>query len=150
MNTTSLRTVAALTTAIAAAWSPTLVQAQAQAQPAAAPAAVPTAAATLLSGMTLYGTLDAAVTQRQLAGEKKVKSVNSGQMTTSFIALKGSYDLGDAYSANFDMASFVRADLGSSGRNDTDTFWSKYAWVGLGTPWGQVRMGPVPAMEGCA
>ncbi|OYT87810.1 MAG: porin [Burkholderiales bacterium PBB6] len=93
------------------------------------------------NSLVIYGTIDAGVTSRQLAGEGKVRSVNSGLMTTSFLGVKGSQDLGDGYSGNFDLASFVRADVGGSGRSDSDMFWSKNAWVGMGTPWGQVRLG---------
>lgn len=93
------------------------------------------------SSVTLYGLLDASVQRRALAGEAKTARMESGTTSTSFWALRGSEDIGGGVSVQFDIGSFFRVDVGSPGRSDTDTFWSRSSWVGVRAPWGTVRLG---------
>lgn len=94
------------------------------------------------SQVTVYGVLDLAVAQRQLAGQDATKNVDSGLMETSHIGFRGSEDLGGGTKANFDLSSFIRPDTGEPTRGAPgEGFWSKAAWVGLSGDWGQVRLG---------
>ncbi len=107
-------------------------------------------AATLLAGVaqaqssvSLTGLLDLSAGQSKAAGSSsKVWGVDNGQMTTSWIGVNGSEDLGGGLSAVFALHSFMRADSGAAGRFNADTFWARNAWVGLAsTSLGKVSLG---------
>lgn len=105
----------------------------------------------------LFGLLDLAVGQfKGLATgvngrDASNRQVMSGGMSTSHFGLRGSEDLGGGLVALFELASFIRADTGQPGRNDAigapvnvaaDPFWSRQAWVGLGSnSLGRLRLG---------
>lgn len=96
------------------------------------------------SAVTVYGIVDLAVTSRQLAGENKVTGVTSGGMSTSRWGINGSEDLGGGMTALFDLSSFMRADTGEAGRSPADSsYWSRFSWVGLGSPMGTLRLGRI-------
>ncbi|MBC8058820.1 MAG: porin [Rhizobiales bacterium] len=104
--------------------------------------------------VSIYGLLDAYVT-RTKSGAGGVKATDtytnraeSGGMTTSFIGIRGTEDLGDGLTAGFSLASFVRLDTGQPGRSDAvgsvaaDPFWSRDSVVFLrGRQWGGIRLG---------
>jgi len=99
-------------------------------------------AAQAQSSVTVYGLLDAAAYHKQLAGEAATYRVDNGGMTTSFLAFRGTEDLGGGLSAIFDLSSYINVDTGVGSRNPaTDTFWSRSAWVGLDGSFGTVRAG---------
>ena len=83
------------------------------------------------SSVSLYGLVDMSVGRFQNPGESATKGVASGNMTTSYFGFKGSEDLGGGLSASFAIESFMRADTGSAGRFNADTFWARSSWVGL-------------------
>jgi predicted porin len=94
------------------------------------------------SNVTIYGVIDVAVAQRQLAGQDAVRNVDSGLMETSHIGFRGSEDLGGGLRANFDLSSFIRADTGEPTRGAPgEAFWSRASWVGLSGDWGSLRLG---------
>jgi predicted porin len=65
-------------------------------------------------------------------------------MQTSFIAFRGSEDLGDGLSGVFAIESFLRADTGQVGRFDGDAFWSRTSWVGLAhKDYGRILVGRI-------
>lgn len=88
-------------------------------------------AAQAQNSVTLYGLMDMSVGRFQNPGGVASKGVVSGNMTTSFFGLKGTEDLGGGLGAVFAIESFLRADTGSAGRFDADTFWARSAYVGL-------------------
>jgi predicted porin len=107
---------------------------------AAAAAALP-CGAFAQSNVTLYGLVDGSVGQFQNAGQPKIKKQQSGNMTTSFIAFKGSEDLGGGLKAMFNLESFIGADSGQVlGRTPT-TFWDRQSNVGLGGSFGSIFLG---------
>lgn len=83
------------------------------------------------SSVTLYGLVDVSAGSFQTAGNAKTKAVENGKMTTSYIGFRGIEDLGGGLSAKFTLESFLRADVGASGRSATDPFWARTASVGL-------------------
>lgn len=108
---------------------------------AASVLAVP-GAARAQSGVTLAGLVDLSVGETRPIGGAAVKGVDSGKMTTSWLGVRGSEDLGSGLAAVFTLESFHRLDSGASGRSATDTFWARNAWVGLASPaWGRVTLG---------
>jgi predicted porin len=82
------------------------------------------------SSVTLYGLIDLSVGSSKSPGGAANKNLSSGNMTTSYVGLKGSEDLGGGLSAVYALESFLRAD---TGRFDADTFWARNAYVGLGS-----------------
>jgi predicted porin len=109
------------------------------------------------SNVTLFGTIDLGVGSFKSLGvgvsaaNESIKQVVNGGMTTSVWGIRGSEDLGGGLSANFELASFFRADTGAVGRSDAvgppvnvaaDPFWSRQAWIGLtGAQFGRLRLG---------
>lgn len=105
------------------------------------------------SSYTLYGVVDLSVASMQLSGtdgstdQKRLSKVDGNNMITSYIGLKGTEDLGGGLKAGFVMETFLRPDVGASGRNDasataaTDPFWSRAANVYLQGGFGKVTLG---------
>jgi predicted porin len=105
---------------------------------------VATSSAAQALTVSIYGIVDAAAYSKQLSGERKLTSLQSGGMSTSRIGLAGGEDLGDGLRASFDLSGFLRVDTGESGRNAADTFWGRYAYVGLSSPsLGAIRLGRI-------
>jgi predicted porin len=115
------------------ALTPALAQ---TASPGAAPAS---------SSLSAYGVADLAVYAKQFAGDAKLNTLQSGGMTTSRLGFAGSEDLGSGLKAIFDISGFVRVDSGDTGRNATDPFWARGAYVGLSSAnLGLIRLGRIP------
>ncbi len=93
------------------------------------------------SSVQLYGVFDLAVTSRQLSGNARTQELQNGAVTTSYLGLRGSENLGQGYRALFGLESFLRADTGDVGRSGADGFWARNSWVGLGLPAGTLRFG---------
>lgn len=93
------------------------------------------------SNVTAYGLLDLSIGRTQAPGGVATKGVDSGKMTTSHIGFRGTEDLGGGLSAVFALEHFLRADTGSAGRFDADTFWARNAFVGLAGNFGSVHAG---------
>ncbi len=108
------------------------------------------AVATLLAGtgalaqstVSVYGLLDVAAGQFQVAGGQRVKRLDSGNFSTSYLGFKGSEDLGGGLKANFALESFLLVNAGTAGRvNNVDGFWGRNANVGLSGGFGSLRLG---------
>jgi predicted porin len=97
------------------------------------------------SSVSLYGVIDLAAYAKQLSGDLRLKTLQSGGMTTSRLGLAGTEDLGGGLRALFDISGFIRVDTGDSGRNATDPFWARGAFVGLSSAdLGMLRLGRIP------
>lgn len=82
--------------------------------------------------INVTGLLDLSVGSAKAPGAPNAtKGVNSGRMTTSWIGLNGSEDLGGGMSALWRIEHFLQADTGSAGRFNGDAFWARNAFVGL-------------------
>lgn len=94
------------------------------------------------SSVQAYGLLDVSAGQFQNAGAAKVKRLDSGNLSTSFIGFRGSEDLGGGLRANFALESFLLVDSGNATRvPGVDTYWARYAFVGLSGGFGTLRLG---------
>jgi len=92
--------------------------------------------------VTIGGLMDVSIGETKAPGGTRSRGVDSGKMTTSHIALRGSEDLGGGLSAVFAIESFMRADTGAAGRFNGDTFWARNSWVGLGhKDYGRLTLG---------
>ena len=97
----------------------------------------------------LYGMLDMSVGSFENAHAKgtsaRTTEVASGKMMTSYFGLSGSEDLGGGLKAEFVLESFLAADTGEAGgentRNKAGGFWSRGSWVGLSGGFGRVALG---------
>ena len=117
------------------------------------------------SSVTIFGLLDANVGRYKGAAagvtptDVRLNRQDASGLSTSFLGFRGSEDLGDGLNAFFELHSFMRNDVGQSGRNDAvcapapscsavnvagDPFWAKAAFVGLGhSKFGRVRLGQI-------
>lgn len=99
-------------------------------------------AASAQSSVTLYGLIDASVGQFQVAGGPKLKRLDSGNMSTSYLGFRGSEDLGGGLRASFTLESFFLVDSGGASRvPGVDAFWARNANVGLSGDFGTLRLG---------
>ena len=62
-------------------------------------------------------------------------------MTTSWWGMNGTEDLGNGLKAGFAIGAFFRADTGTPGRFNTDTFFARDANVSLSGGFGSVKLG---------
>jgi predicted porin len=99
------------------------------------------------SSVTLYGVLDAGLlytsktpgANGQNAGSS-LSFENAGYLPSLF-GLKGHEDLGGGYSANFQLESGISLANGGFDNNLAGSFFGRQSWVGLNTPYGEVRAG---------
>ncbi len=99
-------------------------------------------AANAQSSVSAYGLIDLAAGQFQSAGGLKVKRLDSGDMSTSYIGFKGSEDLGGGLRAGFQLESFIGVDTGGAGRvSGVDAFWARNANVSLSGGFGTLKLG---------
>ena len=110
-------------------------------RPAATAAALAATGAACAQNVQLYGLVDMSAGRYQAAGGERMWRSDSGAMTTSFIGLKGSDDLGGGVRAKFALEHFLRADTGQAGRYDGDAFWARDAYVGLSGAFGATVLG---------
>lgn len=108
----------------------------------AAAAALACTAAQAQSSVQLYGLVDVSVGQFQNAGGVKLKRLDSGNMSTSYIGFKGNEDLGGGLSAGFTLESFILVDSGGASRvPGVDAYWARNANLHLAGGFGRVRLG---------
>jgi predicted porin len=94
------------------------------------------------SSVQAYGLIDINVGSFQNAGGVKIKRMDSGDMSTSYIGFKGREDLGGGLSANFQLESFFLGDSGAASRvPGVDVFWARNANVSLSGGFGTVKLG---------
>lgn len=105
-------------------------------------AALLTAQPALAQSVQAYGLLDVSVGQFQVAGGAKLKRLDSGNMSTSYIGFKGTEDLGGGLKVGFTLESFLLVDAGAAGRvPGVDAFWGRNANVNLSGSFGNLRLG---------
>lgn len=100
-------------------------------------------AAQAQSNVTINGLIDLSAGRTQSPGAKAIKSVDSGQMSTSYIAFRGTEDLGGGLKAKFALDSFMRSDTGEASRYSGDSMFSRTSSVGLVGSFGEVNIGRI-------
>ncbi|MET3494632.1 porin [Variovorax boronicumulans] len=94
------------------------------------------------SSAQIYGLVDVFAGSMQRSDEAgRTKVLNGGGMTTSFWGVRGAESLGGGLQAQFALESFFQPDSGTFGRNTTDPYFSRNAWVGLAGGFGQLALG---------
>lgn len=105
------------------------------------------------SSVELYGIVDAyAGSVKRSDQGAAALSVNGGGTYTSFWGIKGNENLGGSLNALFVLESFFQPTTGAMGRNATDPFLSKNAFVGLSGKWGELTAGrfTIPLLKATA
>lgn len=94
------------------------------------------------SSVQLYGVVGAYIdSAKRSGGPNAVLQEGSGGLTTSYFGLRGREDLGNGYAAIFGLESFFQPTSGAQGRNATDPFFSRNAWLGVDSKYGRLMFG---------
>ena len=113
---------------------------------AVAAAAVLSSAGAAAQTAVLYGLLDGAGSHVKPVGvATRSWQLDSGDMSRSFLGLRGSEDLGGGLRAVFKLESYLRVDVGAAGRSEGDVFWAREASVGLSGSFGTTVLGRTPS-----
>lgn len=102
-----------------------------------ATAVLATMASTAYAQTSIYGLVDAYV------GKNGGTVVDAGGMSTSYIGIRSSEDLGKGMKATIVLEQFLRPDTAQQGRFNGDTNWARNAYVGLSNKAGEVQVGRV-------
>jgi predicted porin len=89
----------------------------------------------------LRGLLDVSAGRFENSGAPAEWRVDSGSMSTSFIGVRGSDDLGGGLKARFAFEHYLRLDSGRAGRFDGEAFWARDAYIGLSGAFGTTVLG---------
>ncbi|GLU35035.1 porin [Trinickia caryophylli] len=94
------------------------------------------------SYVQMYGLIGMYVARSKLStSSASTIQEGGGGMTTSFWGVRGREDLGGGNAVIFALESFFRPNTGQMGRNTTDGFFSRNAYVGLSSPYGTFKIG---------
>ena len=104
----------------------------------AALASIATGGAMAQSSVTLAGVMDLSARSTNNSNGT-LKSLSSGNNSTSRLIFRGSEDLGGGLRAGFWLEGSLQADTGVGGTGTQ--FWDRQATVSLSGPFGEVRMG---------
>ena len=91
--------------------------------------------------VVLYGLLDASASRTRVPGGEYQNRLDSGNMTRSYIGIRGNEDLGGGLRAVFRLESYLLIDKGVSGRDADSSFWGREANVGLSGAFGTTVIG---------
>lgn len=112
-------------------------------------------AASAQSSLTIYGNLDVAYTNvnkkqgdvsgtslpaSAFANSSTINGLTSSVSSVNAIGFKGTEDLGDGFKANFVLEGQFQVDTGAQSGQD-GRMWGRQAYVGLTTPFGEIRLG---------
>jgi predicted porin len=89
--------------------------------------------------VTLYGILDTSVGYANAGGKGTQISEQSGGLYASRVGLRGSENLGGGLRATFNLENGILTNTGAS--TDSTLAFSRSAWVGLASDYGEVRFG---------
>ncbi|WP_374592671.1 porin [Aquabacterium sp.] len=112
----------------------------------AALALVAAAGAQAQSSVSVYGTIDEAIVslhnsadaQKGAPAAQRLRGLEDGGMTASYLGFAGTEDLGGGLKAKFKLESYLKADTGTT---TTGQFWSRNSWLGLAGNFGTVLAG---------
>ena len=93
---------------------------------------------------TLYGLVDMSVGSFESPGGSSVRRAESGRMSSSYLGIRGSDNLGGGLRARFTLETYLRPDEGAAGRSASDPFWARTAHVGLQGAFGTSVLGRSP------
>jgi len=113
--------------------------APAAAAPAPAPVPAPVTQRLGDASLTLYGDIDLYVSLIHSSSGRNIVAIQDGAILRSRLGLRGGLELGDGFKGNFVVEQGINATSGAPA--DATRLFDRQAWVGLGTPYGEVRVG---------
>jgi predicted porin len=105
----------------------------------AALASLSATAAQAQSNVTLYGSIDQYLNYMKSSSGASVRAMEDGALLRSRIGFRGTEDLGNGYAAKFTLENGFATDTGVQA--DSTRLFDRQAWVGLASPFGEVRFG---------
>jgi len=94
------------------------------------------------SSVTIYGDIDQYLNYMHSSSGAHVKALEDGAYLRSRIGFRGIEDLGDGYSAKFQLEGGFSADNGTQADAANNRFFDRQTWVGLASPnAGEIRFG---------
>jgi len=93
------------------------------------------------SNVTIYGIIDAAAAYSRNGDGQSVKSLVSGQGSTSRLGFRGTEDLGGGLRALFNIEAAINVDTGTGSAAGGGLAWQRQSWVGLAGSFGQITLG---------
>jgi predicted porin len=91
------------------------------------------------SGITIYGDIDQYFGYIHSSTGANVTGLNDGAILRSRFGVRGTEALAPGYEARFNLELGFNADTGTFA--DPSRFFDRQAWVGVGTPFGELRIG---------
>ena len=91
------------------------------------------------TNVTIYGIVDAAFVGESGGVAGHQTKLTSGAASASRIGFRGTEALGDGMEAFFTLETGVKIDTGEV--DAAGTIFNRQAWIGIGAPWGEVRVG---------
>ncbi len=94
------------------------------------------------ASIQMYGLIGAYGAKLERSGDPKaVTMLGHGGLTTSYIGVRGSENLGGGYKVIFALESFFQTDTGAQGRSVNDPLFSRNAYVGIEGGFGKFTVG---------
>jgi predicted porin len=103
-------------------------------------ALIGSASAWAQSSVTVYGNIDQYMNYLRSNSGTSIKALEDGGYLKSRLGVRGSEDLSEGYFAKFALESSLSADNGAGG-DTSGRFFDRQAWIGLASPYGEVRAG---------
>jgi predicted porin len=91
------------------------------------------------SGVTIYGDFDEYYGYIHSSSGNHITGLNDGAILRSRLGFRGNEVLRPGYEAKFNLEMGFNADTGTGA--DPSRLFDRQAWVGVGTPFGEVRIG---------
>lgn len=91
------------------------------------------------STVELYGVLDIGLQRVSNGSSTLTSEMSNGNALASRLGFRGTEDLGGGWKAKFVLESGLTPDTGA--QYDKDRFFNRMSFVGLESPWGEVRLG---------
>jgi predicted porin len=91
------------------------------------------------SNVTLYGNFDEYIGYIRSSNGAHITGLNDGAILRSRLGVRGAEALGTGYEVKYNLEMGVAADTGAAA--DSSRLFDRQAWVGVNTPFGEVRVG---------
>jgi predicted porin len=88
-----------------------------------------------------YGVADFSYGRFEPSGFEREHRFNSNSLSASFVGVNASYGFDGGWKPGITLETFLRFEDFDTGRNDSDPFFSRNAFVSLASPYGEARIG---------